>query len=758
MAASRFPLLKELRRRRVFRTAGLYVVGAWLLLQAANIVFPAWSIPDAAIRYLILAVLLGFPVALVFGWIFEITSEGIRRTRPVDSAEALAAALPLQRTDYLILSAFVLVVGLIVYDATGRVLRTAVDGEPLRVAAEIMESSVAVLPFASLSAEPEHEFFADGISEEILNRLAVFPELTVIARTSSFAFKNSGYDIARISRLLGVQYLLQGSIRRDDGQIRIAAQLVDHRGRQLWTQTFNRQPDALFALQDEIAEAVATNIVPQIVPPPARAREPDFEAYHHYMIGRELLTRRPMNFASLALERLGRAIELDAEFAEAYAERAIAWMFAAGEQSEEYHDRARQDIDKALALNPEAAQAYAAQALLDIRSTLEQRDLARRQALLRRAVELDPNHVNAMAWLAAELPRDEASELLQRTLRIDPLAVVPNRNVAAIDAEQGRFDDAERRLLRLLEVPRPSWIVYDGLIWLYVPTGRLAEALEMAKLWVLSSAMQGGPGAWELWGLTEVYGRLGMAERVEYWFTRAQHGVPETSPIVALYAKTRTSLNVGWPDPAAAVNDFRTRVDAMGRQVTDLHNWTILPYGILLALAGDYERAIENIQKVLDPESARIGVGEGLGSDGLHALAWAWLQTGAEEQAKALLGRLDRRYREMRAAGYLHLNTAWGTLGRFDYARNTLLLGETEQALDLLEEAADMGWRGYYAIQRDPRWDAVREHPRFVALMARVNADIERQRAAVEVLEAEDDFAARLDAVIAAREAEAGRP
>jgi adenylate cyclase len=243
--------LKELRRRRVFRTAGLYVVAAWLLLQVANIVLPAWGIPDAAIRYLILAVLLGFPVALVFGWIFEITAEGIRRTQPVASEADLLESLPLKRSDFLILTAFVAVLGLIAFDATGRVLRTTVEvAEPEHRPwlAELVENSVAVLPFDNLSPDPEQAFFADGISEEILNRLAAFQELKVIARTSSFAFKDSGFDIARISGLLGVEYLLQGSIRREAGRIRIAAQLIDHTGVQVWTETFDRELGGIFAL------------------------------------------------------------------------------------------------------------------------------------------------------------------------------------------------------------------------------------------------------------------------------------------------------------------------------------------------------------------------------------------------------------------------------------------------------------------------------------------------------------------------------
>jgi TolB-like protein/Tfp pilus assembly protein PilF len=741
MAASRFSLLKELRRRRVFRVAGLYVVAAWLALQAANIAFPAWGIPDQAIRYLILAALLGFPLALIFGWVFDISTEGIRRTQPVSSEDELLRSLPLRRTDYLILAAFLVVVGAIVYDTTGRVLRTpATTDEWHPSVAEIEPHSVAVLPFASLSADPEQEYFADGISEEILNRLAAFRELKVIARTSSFVFKDSGYDVARISGLLAVNYLLQGSVRRDGERLRIAAQLVDRTGVQVWSSTFDRELGGIFVLQDEIAEAVATSIVPQIVPPAIEHREPDLEAYREYLVGRDLVARRPSLWYETAAERFTRAIELDPEFAAPYAARAAAVaygvIFARDRDAE--LARAQQDVDTALKLDPNLAYAYAAQALVSQRR--EPMAHAEREALLRKALALDPNLVDALNWLSgaigAQQREDEALEVLQRAARIDPLSPIIIGNLARNEARRGRFEDAERRLRRALDMPHPSAWPSAELINLYAHTGRMIEATAAAKqMMIHAAAATGKPGG--VLYLTYVYSALGMWDAADYWQTRKEQAWPgvyqlRLHPYMDARARyTPAELLAGMEDVLQAAGIAPDSLDADGR------SWL----GEARALAGQHAGARALLESIVVP-----GVARSFGQDvrARHALAWAWQQSGAGDQAHDMLGLMDAAFRREEAAGRLHVS--WDIC---DFARNTLLLGKSEGALELLERAERAGWRDYFGILNDPRWDAVRQEPRFQAIMARVKADIDRQRAVVEAVDREDDFVAVLDAVIA---------
>jgi TolB-like protein/Tfp pilus assembly protein PilF len=729
--------LKELRRRRVFRVAGLYVVAVWLLMQAANMLFPAWGIPDAAMRFLLWAGLLGFPVALVFGWVFDISTEGIRRTQPVGSEEELLRSLPLRRADFVILSAFLVVMVAIVYDTTGRVMQTATYDEWRPSLAEIEPNSVAVLPFTSLSSDPEHEYFADGISEEILNRLSAFSELKVIARTSSFAFKDSGYDITRISGLLAVNYLLQGSVRRDREQLRIAAQLVDKNGVQVWASSFDRDLGSIFALQDEIAEAVAKSIVPQIVPPQAEQRLPDLEAYQEYLVGRELVTRR-QPYVYRAAERLTRAIELDPEFAEAYAERAIAlWyhMFLDPFTAREITDRALQDVEMALALRPDLARAYAAHAIYLMNGGEE------REELLRRALALEPAMVDALTWLANQLAEQgrwaESFELRERAARLDPLAPAAVHNFLTTLVARGQFGEAERLALRLLELPHVGDMHFTSPFFVYLWTGRLVEAHQIARRHTLETAGQAQGWRGPL-NLVLVYSALGLQKQAEDWQARAESINPNATPV----ASHRVRVMLAFPpehrqyDEALAYVRYLT---APFLQSGELGHAPAKLYGAVLGVTGDYEGAVRLLEPWLEIPGAE------------RDLARAWQQTGDLDKAAALLTRVDAEFRARQEAGVLHSGDDLAS-----YAFNTLLLGDLRRALDLLEQAWAAGWRGQnwdfwqrWPLLHDPAWDAVSDEPRFQALMTRLEADIERQRAQVEKLDAEDDFIARYEAALA---------
>ena len=748
-------LLKELRRRRVFRVAGLYVVGVWLLMQAANILFPGWGIPDAAIRYLFWAGLLGFPVALVFGWVFEITPDGIRRTQALDAQSEPAASLPLRRADYLILAAFLTVVGLLVFDATGRVLRTAPEVETRTRTAELIESSVAVLPFTNLSGDPEQSYLSDGISEEILNRLSAFSELKVIARTSSFALRESGFDIARMSALLGVQYLLQGSVRRDGGQLRISAQLIESNGVQVWSNSFDRPLGGIFALQDEIAEAVALSIVPQISPPSYQERLPDLEAYQHYLMGREKLAHRTAMFWSLAAEQFSRAIELDPEFAEAYVDRATVLTLGAvwTQDHEAQYDQAQRDIDAALALKPELASAYAVQALVlfsrDPRAAVEQETLL----LLRRSLAMDPNQADALNWLSVMLERQgqnaAAAEALQRAARLDPLSPTTNGNLAWHEMRAGRLDEAERRLMRLLETPQPLIPVFIPLLELNSSTGRQERNVDVGQRIMLSLIPYTGQAGGHF-GLVQAYGELGMHERAEYWRAHYEREHPGIF-LGQVFNINILALVAGQLDYAEGLVQFQAALEAANMNLERAPETGRQLYGELQSLVGNHSAAINILAPLVDldtPPAAAV-----MGSRASQALAWAYLQLGETGSAQKLLQRLEHGFVELEERGRLHLGNE-----RAAYALNTLLLGDAPRALEQLEKAEQSGWRRYQAVLRDPRWAALRDEPRFQAIVARSKADIALQRERVEARDREDDFEARLDAAIAAHRARQERP
>ncbi|MGD8930814.1 MAG: hypothetical protein PVI22_17760, partial [Lysobacterales bacterium] len=304
-------LIRELHRRRVFATAGLYVVAAWLVMQAADVFFPAWGVPDRGINALLVAAVAGFPLVLVFGWFFNVTVQGVRRTSPAGSGDA-AGGHPLRGGDYIVLTILILASGVIVSWTTTDIL--AMRSEvPLAAEVEKLPNSIAVMPFANVSSDPENEYFCDGISEEILNRLARYKDLNVIGRTSSWQFKGSGRAIPDIAGVLGVHNLLQGSVQKVGDRLRISARLVDDAGTQVWGETFDRTLDDVFKVQSRIAELVATTVAPRIVPQPGMDYQPDLAAYDHFLRGRELLHQRDWG----AGDELRQAVELDPGFAEA---------------------------------------------------------------------------------------------------------------------------------------------------------------------------------------------------------------------------------------------------------------------------------------------------------------------------------------------------------------------------------------------------------------------------------------------------------
>jgi TolB-like protein/Tfp pilus assembly protein PilF len=752
----RFSLLKELRRRRVFRVAGLYVVGVWSLMQAADLLFPGWGIPDAAIRYLLWAGLAGFPVALAFGWVFDITWDGIRRTQPLRSEEELLRSLPLRRADYLILSAFVVVVGAIVYDTTGRVLETTATpgnwepGAGRTSTAEIEPHSLAVLPFANLSADPEQDYFADGISEEILNRLSAFGELRVIARTSSFVFKDSGYDIGRISQLLEVNYLLQGSVRRDGQQLRIAAQLVDRNGRQVWSSSFDRELGGVFALQDEIAEAVATSIVPRILPLPVEERLPELDAYEAYLAGRTILARREFKFGERALAELDRAIGLDAGFAEAWAERAVARIFVAGQSAAASDDLAlaQRDIDQALSFKPGLPRALAAQALL--MSTLDPAaNMIEREALLRRSLAADPNQVDAWNWLSGVLVaqgrREEADAALARAVRLDPLAPAVNANMAIREAAQGDHDAAERRLLRLLDAPRAPEFIYAGLVGNRLMRGRIIEAQEIQRRFALATAESSGEVPHHF-GLIVSYTLLGLQEQAAYWYRRNAADHPD-DPFALVLGSVIVSLDRDTVDAYAEVRALHEvgplDLDRGGPNLR-------AAYGSLAALYDDHATAIRVLEPMFQDPHADVARNR----RARHALAWSYHAIGKTDKARSLLEPLAQHDRApwLEGADRVSLEPTSGYVsgGLAGRALTMQLMGDEESALTQLEAAVEAGWRGQRVLLSDPRWRSLDGNPRFQALLDALEAEIAPQRARLAALDADADFAAQLDVALRA--------
>jgi len=553
-------LWTELRRRKVFRVAVVYVATAFAVLQGADIMVPRLGIPDWVMSLIVLLVVLGFPVALVLAWALEVTPDGIRRTEAAAPDEAVPALLG-RRTVF----AAMLLVAVGGGIGTGWFLKpsTPVQDPTTSAAADAVgagaSASIAVLPFADLSQAGDQEYFSDGIAEEILNVLTRVEGLRVASRTSSFLFKGETKSIPLIAAELGVAHVLEGSVRKAGDQVRITAQLIAADGDlHLWSQTFDRElsAESLFAIQDEIAGAIVEALrVSLAIPVMGRARTvartDNLDAYELYL--RALGARSTMSRenAGLRVELLEQAVEVDPAFAEAWAEFASALVSAPGWRvgGEQYTtlDRAIEAAERSLALDPSNRTAFSA-----LRGAFYVRnDWAQADAVLQRARATLPDFGPSV------------SELMG-------LGYLSRAGA-----------EARAEILRSPEAPFPKL-----LLGLYLEAGgRHEEALEELEEAILAGYH--GPAQWVM---NDAYLNLG---RTDAWTALAASDMLAHDPeLLPLLPHLRDLLLAGPEQDGAATLRFRAIADELGFEVDDLVRpgetyGFRLPFAAVVALGHD---------------------------------------------------------------------------------------------------------------------------------------------------------------------------
>jgi TolB-like protein/Tfp pilus assembly protein PilF len=598
--------------------------------------------------------------------------------------------------------------------------------------------AVAVLPFTNMNADPTNAHLSDGLSEEILNELARYPGLQVTARTASFAFQESNYESSRISELLGVRYLLLGSLRREGQRLRVTAQLVDDRGVQIWSQAYDRELGDAFEIQRGIATAVVNSIVPQVAPATAVVRPPNPEAYPHYLLGREILTKRLPGFAPRSALHFARAIEIDPDYAEAHAEQAHSLILGARWTDNEaaQFDAAQHSIDTALSLNPNLPQAHAAQGKLHF--LRRPPDLARSERAFRKALDLDPDHADSRVGLANVLARQgryvERLEEMQHAARLDPFAP-GNLNLARGLAEKGDLQQAERLIVRQLDLPFPQHYPHLMLTHLYTEYGRLADANTSAKQSIIAYvASHGRVGRLDF--LADSYARLGMWPQADEWHERLESAWRDSVQVVLLRAATMQRQG----RHHEALQLIGSKLQVRGLDPSELAVQSRVEYALLLIWTGHYGRAIELLQPMVNGGPLLTG------DNAPHALAWAYLQTGSAEKAAAILDSIERDMGQRDSLGMLALGG-----DRFLYAQNALLAGDEALAIERLRQAAAAGWRDVYGLRHSPMWAPLLNQSRLIRMLEEVESQVREQRREVEARDSRDGFTSHLDAMLAAR-------
>ena len=504
----------ELKRRNVIRVATAYVVAAWLIVQVVETIFPAFGFGSGAVRIAVIVLVIALIPVLVLSWVFEITPGGLRRETELASEGARHSA---RRLDRFILVLLAMALGYFALDKF--VLDPARDRQEIEAArqegrAEAVverygDSSIAVLPFANLSADPEQEYFSDGITEEILNLLARVPGLRVISRTSAFSFKGRNVKVGDIARELNVRYVLEGSVRRARERVRITTQLIEaETDRHVWSESYERPLDDIFAIQDDIAEAVLPAIRQRVVGQAPTAARTDPAAYSLYLQGVHFFLQRTAAGLDRAVEYALRALEIDPGYAPSWTLLASAYINQVnlGKRPRQAGYRlAAEAVARALELAPDFALAHSARAWV---AMAFERDYSVAAAHFGRARELSPSNPLVLgnnAMLALRLGRiEDALRMTERAIEVDPVSSVLHGNRSDLLIRLGRPAEAEQAARKALALTPGSSHAQSNLALALLlqeqPTAAAdaAQAIEneAARLTVLALAYYDS-GDWE---------------------------------------------------------------------------------------------------------------------------------------------------------------------------------------------------------------------------------------------------------------------
>ena len=701
----------ELKRRNVARMAALYAVTAWLIMQVAEVVIGLALLPDWLGRVVLIVLAAGFPLALVLAWFYEVTPEGLKRDTDVDRSGSVTRITG-RRMDLVVIALLAAAVGFFAFDKWW----LARDIGP----------SIAVLPFVNMSGDPAQEHLSDGISEELLHRLAQISELHVAARTSSFYFKGKNVAIPQIASELGVKAVLEGSIRKAGDKIRVTVQLINaSNGYHVWSQTFDRQLDDIFLIQDEISARVVSALRVTLLGGEQRRinRRPtdNVEAYDAYLLGRQMMARRTSSSLREAEEHFTEAITLDPDFALAYVGLADTYALLGsygGLDRPTVLAGAEPALEKALALDDQLGEAFSSMGGV----RLLQGDFEASETAYQRAIELSPNYAPAYLGYGMLMKRgfgrvQEALELHQTALGLDPLSTPINMAVVEDYHELGRFEEVRDRCQRVIQIdpdyPRAYTIMAD-LYW------EVFGQLDEAVVW-LHKAIELDPGNPDhIRWMGMVFLDLGDYQAGERWMRRAMDMAPKQ--YTSLWGAVYLARYLGDQERAVAAAQAMLNVIP--------NNWlSLLVLRDADYRAGNITAALERYRQARpDLIESEAPVIDATNFGWAIEIANILLKTGDRDRAMKLL-------QGARSAIATRPRLGFSGFGISDVEIHALM-GDRDLALDLLARAIEEGWRSSWRVgtERNDNLASLRGDPRFQILLAGIEADMEAQLSRVGVL------------------------
>lgn len=709
-------LFSELKRRNVLRIALLYLVSAWLIAQVTDVVTGLADLPPAVGRTVLIILALGFPVALVLAWVFEWTPGGIRREALADGEMAVAHA-PRRGLDYVILS--LLSVALLYFVVTHDWSDTP----------KVTSASIAVLPFENRSTREDDLYFTDGIHDDLLTQLAKISALVVISRTSVMRYRDTDMSIPEIAAELGVATILEGGIQRAGERVRINLQLIEGAtDKHLWADTYDRELSAenVFAIQSEIATSIAGILHAKLLPGERERIESiptrNLEAYDAYLLGRrQFAARRPEGYVE-ARGYFSRAIELDPDFALAYAGLADTLSLYADIEpaiKDEVFAEAERAARKALELDPELGEAHTSFGLV---MKFRGEPPEKYAPYLERGVELAPGSADARKWYSnylGEMNRnDEALVQLRKAVELDPMSAIVRVNLGNTLEKMGQIAEAHASYQRALEID-PGFM---PALFSLMESSNLEQGLVYYSIAYSAS----GNEPWNLLFFVLNYLALGDDVRAGEWLAHIERVAPTAIPVLI----SRLNINL-----------FRGQWDEALRLAGEMlqYEGANMPVPSRVLSLNDMRRG--------NPADARaryelmypalLGDDPQVGDDFPAAIDIAIVLKSLGEHKKADV-LLNRSHESLTA--YAEANVS--EYGIYE-VRVHALSGDKEAALKRLREVIDAGWtrQWWYYMDDDAALHSIRDDPRFQAMKDDIAADMAQQLANVRKLEASGEIA-----------------
>ena len=708
-------LLSELKHRNVLRVAAAYAVLSWLLLQVADIILPAFSVPDWTFRLLVLVLALGFVPVLIFSWAYELTPEGLKRESEVDRSQSITPQTS-RRLDFITIGLLVLVLAVIFVD---RMLpedsvEDVADSAP-------HEFSIAVLAFEDLSDTRDQEYFSDGLAEELLNKLAKLDGFRVAGRTSSFAFKDRPDDLRVIGEKLNVATILEGSVRKAGDQLRITAQLINVAdGFHLWSETYDRRLDNVFAIQDEIAQSVVTALQMTLLgrSDPVQLEQTavtDTRSFELYLRGRHQLWKRRPEPLRQAQAMFEQAIEIDPGYAPAYAglsDALVLRVFQGLLDEARAYPQAEAALTRALAIDPGYAEAFAALGLL--RLTQGRTEEAR--VSLEQAIAGNPNNAQAHNWLANTYSLADPARaflLSRRAYAIDPLARLPIDNLVGRSSDFGRSTKA-------FELAREMLSLYPESGWGYQLTGDVNSAIGRLDLALKSyyrayQTTQDWAGTLE--SLPFTFFNLGEYALAAAWVTELKQVAPERR--ILLIQETALALVRGQPEQA-----LRSLQEAAEKHEDP---WFVQRLGQTQMLSRDFIAARKTMQRSLQKPGQEFPEFDPERWPDFIDYASVLQHTGAAERAAALIAETMALLEAQVMAGVVFDPVGYTLQTRL--AQLHAMSGNTDQAIAALHRAASQGGLiCLWCLRTEPSFDSLRGDALYISLIAEQEAKLVAQR------------------------------